>query len=252
MGFVLGLFKFFTSKLGAYSLIALVVLSAAAYENHHIKAVQKAEDKVVSDKEEAKLNGVIAQLKKQIQDQNDANAKAMQDLKEASDATIHAVQSDLDAERAKKQKVQIVTKEVTKYVTAKADNECIITDGFVWMHNVSLRQSASLADSAPRTPDAATGIKISDVATTIRDNYAECEERGVVIEGWQKWYNQSKLNFDKAVETEHVALDSLPSVDWSNYLSYQAPRGGAGIETWGRENTSRSKNTVAETSYSIF
>jgi hypothetical protein len=109
------------------------------------------------------------------------------------------LQTALETEKARKQQVQTIIKEVPKYVTAKADAQCVLTAGFVSLLNLPLQSpgvSAGVPAGPARDVDAPAGVAASAVAQIVATNYTECTERGTVIDLWQKWYVKSKAEWD--------------------------------------------------------
>ena len=79
--------------------------------------------------------------------------------------------------------------EVTKYVTSKADSECIITNGFVQLFNSSissLSDNPSKIKSESESVDAPSGIKLSKVGSVTSDNFNICEIEMKKLEELQK------------------------------------------------------------------
>lgn len=133
-----------------------------AVEKHRIEVAER-EGKILKDKQDK----IVADLEKQIED-----------LKKAEPI------------------IKTIIKEVPKYVTKKADSQCVLTSGFEWVYNESL-EAAPVADSAPRDVDAPTGLKISEVASTSASNNAECTARGKIIDLWQEWYLKNQKAYEE-------------------------------------------------------
>jgi hypothetical protein len=86
--------------------------------------------------------------------------------------------------------VKEVIKEVTKYVTQKADAACPVPAGFQWVFNssIGLPTATGMAASKPGDVDAPSGITLSGISIVTSENNLECNARGEVIAAWQQWY----------------------------------------------------------------
>ena len=189
------MFLLYLAKLGIPDWVAkvleallLVLLILGSYYGVYIWGADIADHKW-----EAKIASYEQQLKAQ-----EAESKALL----GAMANGHAIMVDgltakLKAAQDATQKVKVVIQEVPKYVSVKADSECVITSGFTWLWDLSLgAEYAGLPLSKPDNVDQETGIKISTVASTAAENNAECVERGAVIDAWQSWYTDTKKSWD--------------------------------------------------------
>lgn len=132
-----------------------------------------------------------------------SKAEAAAKLQKAEqDAIVKDLTSKLKEAENRKAEVQVVVKEVTKYVTKQADDKCTFTAGFEWMYNLPL--DPGLAGSEPADVDQETSLKASEVAAIAAENNAECVARGQVIEAWQEWYGRSRSAFLKAKDASEA------------------------------------------------
>lgn len=123
-----------------------------------------------------------------------SNYQAAEQLKVTARLRAIAAENKEEAER-----LALLLKEVPKYVTNKADARCTVTSGFERVYNSAATGSAlGIPGSGTMDVDEETGIKISEIAAITVENFAECRERGKVIEAWQEWYNRSKDIFSRA------------------------------------------------------
>jgi len=93
-------------------------------------------------------------------------------------------------------KVVTVTKTILKkvpvYVTKEADAHCIIPVGFVRLHDAAANGVPSLPDTSGKPDDAASGVELSDIASTVADNYGTYNEVKAQLEGLQSWVKQQQ------------------------------------------------------------
>lgn len=182
-----GVFKFLFSKAG---LITMVLLALAVSHIWAYQAGKSSERQEWVEKENKRLEEEEA--KKEREEKAAATAKAEQKQ------VVEDLEKKLKLALDKPAQIKTITKEVVKYVTKKADDQCVLTSGFEWMHNAAL--DSTLAGSPPGDVDQATTLKASEVAATVAENNAECTVRGEVIDAWQEWYVKNKAIYEKAVK----------------------------------------------------
>lgn len=182
-----GIVKFIFSKEGLITLVLLALVGS------HIWAYQagKSSERQEWVKKENKRLGE-EKAKKECEE------KAAAEAKKSQDAVVKDLEDRLKKALDKPAQIKTITKEVVKYVTKKADEQCVLTAGFEWMHNAAL--DSTLAGSPPGDVDQATSLKASEVAATVAENNAECVARGEVIDAWQDWYVRNKAIYEKAVK----------------------------------------------------
>lgn len=142
-----------------------------------------------------------------VKEQQQNFAKAITIMSAESNATLAVLDAKLtNAERRAAAK-KVITKEVIKYVSPKADAACTVPIGFVRLHNLAAKNTnpptppSEVAASGFEDADTASGVALSTVASTLRDNYATCIDTSEKLEAWQYWYTESKASWDKAAET---------------------------------------------------
>jgi hypothetical protein len=192
--FIGGIFRFLLTPPILY--LTLAVAAAGAGWWYHTTAVKAAYAKGASDTTTA--------WQTKLGKEKDRSDKALALQKSGQDLIVADLKAKLNTSEARKQRVIYTTKKVKEYVTTKADAQCVITDGFVRMHDSALagteqESDSILAGSGTTHVDAPTGLTLSAVAATTRDNYAECEARGDVILLWQDWYIANKALFAKTL-----------------------------------------------------
>jgi len=169
-----------------------------------LEAQAKAHKKAIEDQEDA--------FNRKITTMANAQATAAKIQKENETKLLGEMQSRLDLSKAESARLRNELKEVKKYVTAKADAGCIITAGFVRMHNKPLAGAdAGVPENQSGDVDAPSGVALSTVASTVADNYVECEERGRILKLWQDWYPRAKQVYDAALDiVRPVSLTVTP------------------------------------------
>lgn len=94
-------------------------------------------------------------------------------------------------------KVQIVketsdaiTKEIPIYITKEADANCVVPNGFVLLHDSASRNEIPNASGIPN--EGASGVKISEVAGTIIENYSTYYQLAEQVKSLQDWIKQQQ------------------------------------------------------------
>ena len=182
-----GFVKFIFSKEGLITLVLLALVGSHIWAYQSGKSSERAE---WVQKENKRL--AAEKAKKEREEKAAATAKTEQKQ------VVEDLEKRLKIALDKPAQIKTITKEVVKYVTKKADDQCVLTAGFEWMHNAAL--DSSLAGSPPGDVDQATSLKASEVAATVAENNAECQARGAIIDSWQEWYGRNKNIYEKAVE----------------------------------------------------
>ena len=132
----------------------------------------------------------MASYKLVIAEQNQAAIKKARETEAAKRADAEG-KADLLAKKLKEAHAveRIVTKEVIKYVKNPDSGKCIINND--WMH----AHDTATASTMPTDADTAGGIdaangRITDIEALeiVTANYAICQKRLAVVEGWQGWF----------------------------------------------------------------
>ena len=105
---------------------------------------------------------------------------------------VMSLELKLKASEARKDQVRIIVKEVVKYVTPKADSQCVLTQGVEYVIDAALQPEAPV----PVDVDASTGLTLSQLSAITASNMSECVVRGDVIQAWQEWYAKTKKTWD--------------------------------------------------------
>jgi hypothetical protein len=154
---------------------------------------------------------------KLVAEERAAHAQALKGLQSDQKAIVEDLGKKLDAAEARARKNHITPTEVVRYVSAKSDAAFHLPFGFLRLHNAAAGrdQGAPEASAVPRggwpDADAASDTALSTVGATIADNYAECTARGEVIRAWQDWYPRMKSAWDRAVQVQLAAPDTMPA-----------------------------------------
>lgn len=102
-----------------------------------------------------------------------------------AEATVQVVTKYVDRVKVVRVTGDTIIKEVPVYVTAEADAACVLSRGFVRLHDAAaagrIPEPAGGADASP------AGIALSSVAGTVADNYERCHENAEQLTALQDW-----------------------------------------------------------------
>ena len=107
-----------------------------------------------------------------------------------AEATVKVVTKYIDRIKVVRKTGDTIIKEVPVYVTPEADAACVLSRGFVRLHDAAaagrLPESAGGPDAGP------AGIALSTVAGTVADNYGRCHENAEQLISLQAWILEMK------------------------------------------------------------
>jgi hypothetical protein len=89
-------------------------------------------------------------------------------------------------------RTQTLTKEVTVYVPAAADRQCVINAGFVKLWNASASGVSTLPDAASELDARSSGVALSDVETADIANHGAALANAAELTALQDWIRQQQ------------------------------------------------------------
>lgn len=149
------------------------------------------------------LSGVYAlgrhhgvQAEKFAEARRQEKARLLIAKREATAEKIAAgVSADIGAEKVRVQTViKTLIEEVPVYVTPAADAQCVVPSGFVRLHDAA---ASGVPAAAGGPVDAASGVPLSAVASTVAENYGIAYEWRAEALGWRTWYAEQKAAWDR-------------------------------------------------------
>lgn len=152
------------------------------------------------------LMSMVEDFRLRVEAQNRSFEIATEKLRTESGTLVTDLGGGLD--RAKRMANVVKTKEITEYVTAKNDVAGPVLNGLIRLHDESAQadsdpgaKATGISEGGREDAGIASGVALPDLATAIRDNYAEAIERGAVIRAWQEWYVRTKAEWTEAART---------------------------------------------------
>lgn len=159
--------------------------------------------KAIDDVQIAELEGKLATATARVVQLTDDLKKvtvAADAQKKADEETVAALKLEAAKAKAKVVYVERVIEHTREVVTPAADRACIVTAGFVWLHDLAASgdsvQEGSTASSPPGDVDAASGVLLSEVASGVGLNYNLCRADRDKLRQWQEWYARWKVTLE--------------------------------------------------------
>jgi hypothetical protein len=94
-----------------------------------------------------------------------------------------------------KEKGDAIVKEIPKFITANADGQCVIPNGFVLLHDSASRNE--IPDSTRGVDAGASEVKLSGVATTVTENYTLYYKVSEQLRSLQEWVKEQQNIYNK-------------------------------------------------------
>jgi hypothetical protein len=136
------------------------------------------------------IGGITNETKWQLKVKEMEAVVAKQELA-AEKITNEVITKYVDRVKIVEGKTREIIKKVPVYITKESDDKCIINNGFVSLHDSSASQT-KLSDSTGDVNEAASKIKLSDVATTVSQNYGTYYQVSEQLKSLQKWILEQK------------------------------------------------------------
>lgn len=107
-----------------------------------------------------------------------------------AEATVQVITKYVDRVKIVRETSATIAKEVPIYVSPEADAVCVLSRGFVRLHDAA---AAGVVPGAAAGPDASfSGIALSTVAGTVAGNYERCHENAEQLIALQEWVREMK------------------------------------------------------------
>ncbi len=102
-----------------------------------------------------------------------------------AEATVKVITKYVDRVKIVREAGATIIKEVPVYVSPEADAACVLSRGFVRLHDAAA--AGVVSDSAGGSDASPAGIALSTVAGTVADNYERCHENAEQLTALQDW-----------------------------------------------------------------
>lgn len=126
-----------------------------------------------------------------------ADAKLEMSKKEtaSAEASTKVVTKYVTKVEIVKEKGDAIIKEIPKFITANADGQCVIPNGFVLLHDSASRNE--VPDSTRSVDEGASSVKLSGVATTVTENYTAYHKVAEQLKALQEWIKEQQSIYNK-------------------------------------------------------
>jgi len=121
-----------------------------------------------------------------------AEVKLEMAKKEAASAesSVKVVTKYITKVEVVKEKGDSIAKQIPNLISATADGQCVIPNGFVLLHDSASRNE--VPDTSRGANEGASEVKLSGVATTITENYTTYHKVAEQLRSLQEWVNEQK------------------------------------------------------------
>lgn len=107
-----------------------------------------------------------------------------------AEATVKVITKYVDRVRVVREAGATIIKEVPVYVSPEVDAACVLSRGFVRLHDSAA--AGDVPDPAGGSDAAPSGVALSTVAGTVADNYQRCHENAEQLIALQAWIGEMK------------------------------------------------------------
>lgn len=114
---------------------------------------------------------------------------------ESEIVTTKVVTKYVDRYTVVTEKADEIIRQVPVYITEKADASCAVTNGFVVLHDAAARNT--VPEAPGKANDEAAGVKISEVGSTIAENYKKYHQLKIQLESLQEWLREQEKVYKK-------------------------------------------------------
>lgn len=108
----------------------------------------------------------------------------------SSDASVRVVTKYVTRVEVVKEKGESIVKEIPNLISATADGQCVIPNGFVLLHDSASRNE--IPEPSGIANEAASGVKISGVGKTVAENYTTYHQVAEQLKSLQEWVKEQK------------------------------------------------------------
>jgi len=121
-----------------------------------------------------------------------AEVKLEMAKKEAASAesSVKVVTKYITKVEVVKEKGDSIAKQIPNLISATADGQCVIPNGFVLLHDSASRNE--VPDSSGVTNERASEVKLSGVGKTITENYTTYHQVAEQLRSLQEWVKEQK------------------------------------------------------------
>mgnify|MGYP000205061022 CR=1 FL=1 len=113
----------------------------------------------------------------------------------SSDASVKVVTKYVTRIEVVKEKGESIVKEIPNLISATADGQCVIPNGFVLLHDSASRNE--VPDTSRGVDEGASSVKLSGVANTLTENYTLYHQVSQQLKSLQEWVKEQQSIYNK-------------------------------------------------------
>lgn len=115
--------------------------------------------------------------------------------KESAEVSEKVVTKYVERVTVVKEKGDEIIKEIPKLISQSDDAKCAVPNGFVSVHDAAAKNE--VPDTTRSINEGSSGVKISEVAETVTENYTTCHQNSQQLKSLQEWIREQQKVFNK-------------------------------------------------------
>jgi hypothetical protein len=145
----------------------------------------------------ARHSGVVHEQKAETKRTAQATAQVVRHEQAAAQVSTASAQHLIDEKARIETVTKVLIRKVPVYVTAKADAACVVPRGFVRVFDAAGRGEAEVPGSSGGPDDAASGVPLSAVLSTVVANDGVAYDWRAEALTWRDWYTKQAAAWNK-------------------------------------------------------
>lgn len=137
------------------------------------------------------MMGSIGNEKKWQLKVKEMEAKVAKQEVAAAEVTTEIITKYVDRIKIVEGKTHEIIKKVPVYITKESDDKCTINNGFVSLHDSSANKT-EVPNTTRDINEGASNVKLSDIATTVSQNYGTYYQIAEQLKSLQEWVVKQK------------------------------------------------------------
>jgi hypothetical protein len=108
----------------------------------------------------------------------------------SAESSVKVVTKYITKVEVVKEKGDLIAKQIPNLISATADGQCVIPNGFVLLHDSASRNE--VPDASGSTNEGTSEVKLSGVGKTITENYTTYHQVAEQLRSLQEWVKEQK------------------------------------------------------------
>lgn len=178
---------------------------------HAVMAPQLEKAQLAAKKEQDELKDYKEQYIRWVEQSQKAQEQFAKEQKQLQ----QSLTEQLKAAQKRAQQREVTPRDITNYITQADDAHCTVPLTFGLLHNQSIEGTPAssagnvLPSTAASVQNAPSSLTLSQYAAVAAYNNSEAVRRGEIIALWERWYEETKAQFEKAQQPHQGQLPPL-------------------------------------------